>query len=135
MRTPTVGLTAWRALLSTYIVVSGFAFSVCSDASRGVAQGILSRTVPAGDTLPALSEPVRAGQSLQFNWDFETHMSVIDYAEWLKTRLKDFQVVDEHGSDLHLGKQVGGDAYRLHVTLQAATPVTRVHVQLAAAPD
>jgi hypothetical protein len=135
MRIPTVGLPAWRALLSTYIVLSGFAFAACGDASRGVAQGILSRTIPPGDTLPALSEPVRAGQSLQFTWDVETHMSVSDYAEWLKTRLKDFQVVEENGSDLHLGTLIGGDAYRLHVTLQAATPVTRVHVQLVASPD
>lgn len=135
MRIPTVGLTACRTLLSTYIGLSGFVFVACGDASRGVAQGILSRTIPPGDTLPALSEPVRAGQSLQFIWDFETHMSLIDYAEWLKTQLKDFQVVDENGSDLRFGKQDGGDAYRLHVTFQAAPPVTRVHVQLVAAPD
>lgn len=135
MRTPTVGLTVCRALLFGCIGLGGLALAACGDASRGMAQGILRRTIPSGDTVPSLSEPVRADQSLEFTWDFETHLSTMAYADWLKAQLREFQVVAESGSDLRFGQDVGGDAYRLRVTLQAATAMTRVHVQLVAAPD
>jgi hypothetical protein len=135
MRTPTVRLTVCRALLSGCIGLGGLALAACSDASRGVAQGILRHTVPPGDTVPSLSEPVRADQSLQFTWDFETHLSTMAYADWLKAQLRDFQVIAESESDLRFGQSVGGDAYRLRVTLQAATAMTQVHVQLVASPD
>jgi hypothetical protein len=135
MRTPIVGLIVCHALLSGCIGVGVLALAACSDASRAVAQGILRRTVPPGDTPPSLSEPVRADQSLQFTWEFETHLSTMAYADWLKAQLRDFQVVDERGSDLRFGQAVGGDAHRLHVTFQASTPMTRVHVQLVTSPD
>jgi hypothetical protein len=135
MRTPTVGLSARGALLSAGIGLSVFALAACGNASTGMAQGILRRTVPTGDTVPLISEPIRADQSLQFTWDFETHLSALAYADWLRAQLRDFQVVDQNRSDLRFGKYQGGDAYRLQVTIEAGTASTRVHVQLVALPD
>ena len=64
-----------------------------------------------------------------------THLNPNDYVEWLKSRLRDFQVVKEGGADLYFGKPVDGDAYRLHITLHGEASGTRVHVQLTASPD
>jgi hypothetical protein len=131
----TLGLVARRTVFVACMGLMGLSLSACDDPSRSLAQDVLSRTIPPGDPVPSLSEPVRSGQSLQFTWDFESRMDPTGYADWLKTRLGDFQVIDGRASNLHLAKQVDGDAYRLHVTLLSGTGVTGVHMQLTASPD
>lgn len=62
-------------------------------------------------------------------------MSPTGYVDWLKARLREFQVVQDSGLELHLTKLAAGDAYRLHVTLVPGTGITHVHLQLTATPD
>ena len=134
MRKATLDRTASYVLLAICIGLST-AFGACSDASRRVVEDIFNRTIPPGDTVPTLSDNARASQSVEFTWEFGTHLNATEYAEWLKTRLRDFQLVKENGAELYLGKQIDGDAYRLHVTLHGEAAGTRVHVQLTASPD
>jgi hypothetical protein len=107
----------------------------CGGPSSDRAQDILKRTIPPGASMPPLSEPTRSRESLQLTWDVETQMSSTAYSDWLKTRFQDFQLVSEGGLELHLAKLTGGDAYRLHVTLQAGSGVTHAHMQLTVSPD
>jgi hypothetical protein len=65
------------------------------DASRTTAQEILRRTIPPGDALPTLSDPMRSGPSLQFTWDFETHLTLSAYTAWLKEHGRSFEVVQD----------------------------------------
>ncbi len=135
MSTLTPALTASRTLFLACVGLTVLWLPACSDATATLAQEILIRTIPPGDSEPSLSEPVRSGQSLQFRWDFEGHLDATDYFNWLSSRLRDFQVVERNGSDLYMAKHVDGDAYRLHVTLESGTGVTRIHVQFTASPD
>ena len=131
----THGLVSRRTLLVLGGALIVLPWPACGDQSKTLEQDILNRTIPPGE--PALSppEPVRSSQSLQFTWDIETRMSPADYSAWLTAQLRDFQLVDANDSDLHFAKAVGGDAYRVHVTLQSGLAVTRVRVQLTASPD
>jgi hypothetical protein len=135
MRPHALGFTARRVRLRACVAIVGLWLSACGNASRTVAHDVLNRTIPPGDAVPSLSESVRAGQALQFTWDFESHLRPADYVDWLKTHLRDFQVVDGSDSNVHLGKLVGGDAYRLRVAIESEASVTRVHAQLTASPD
>jgi hypothetical protein len=57
------------------------------------------------------------------------------YNGWLRSRLSDFQVVAERGAELDMASLIGGDAYRLQMTLRADGPVTLIHADLTTAAD
>ena len=126
--------TSTRALLAICIGLST-ASGACSDAAKTVAADTCRRTIPPGEPVPPLSEVARANKSAEFTWEFGTHLSATEYVKWLKIGLRDFQVVSDNGTDLYLGKQVDGDAYRLHLTLHGDTTGSCVQVHLTASPD
>jgi hypothetical protein len=123
------------ALVYACVLLLGACTSARRDYANVLATDVAGRTVGPGDTAPPLPAPTRSETSLIFTWDFETHMNPQTYGAWLKTRLGDFQLVVAGDSGLRFARQVDGDAYRLHVTLQSDPAGTRVHAVLTASPD
>lgn len=121
------------ALITAFLLL-GSLWSAC-DLSDPPAEAILRRTVPGGDAVPSLSGPTRSGQSIQFTWDFQTHLTPTAYSAWLPEQLRDFELVSGDGPQLRLAKHLGGDSYRLLVTAELDGATTRVHVQLTESPD
>ena len=115
-------------------LVSAASLSAGCDSSRTTVQEILRRTIPPGDAVPTLSESARSGQSLQFIWDFDTHLTPSEYQAWLE-HVRDFEVVQEGQSRLSLATHIGGDAYRLLITAEPGTGTTRIRAQLTASAD
>ena len=104
-----------RLLLGVVIVglLGSASLLVGCDVPRATVQEILHRTIPAGDAMPGLSGAVSSGSSIQFTWEFDTHLATNDYATWLRAHLDDFQVAPLDGARLGLAKLIGGDSYRL----------------------
>jgi hypothetical protein len=109
--------------------------SVGCDSSRTNAGDTLRRTVPEGDSEPALAGPVWSGQSAQFTWDFETHLDAMAYTAWLAERLRDFEIVTQDSGHVLLRKYRDGDSYRIQLVLDNMNGRTRVHATLNASPD
>ncbi len=66
----------------------------------------------------------------------KTRMSPIAYGAWLRERLTDFQEVESTVPGLHFAELVGGDAYRLSLTIEGGTAGgAHVHGQLTVSPD
>jgi hypothetical protein len=116
-------------------LVSATGLSAGCDSSRTTELEMLRRTIPPGDAVPTLSEPVRSGQSLQFTWDFDTRLTSSKYQAWLKEHLRDFEAVQEGPFRLRLATHIGGDAYRLLMTAEPGTGTTHIHAQLTASAD
>lgn len=116
------------------LLVAGLCATAC-DSSSGVANDVLRKTVPAGDLRPTLSGPVQTGQSLQFTWEFETHLGASAYTEWLVRQLHDYRIVERDPSQLRLAKGVTGDAYLLMIALEPINTRTYVRVTFSALPD
>ena len=116
-------------------LVSAASLSAGCDSSRTTVQEILRRTIPPGDAVPTQSESARSGQSFQFIWDFDTHLTPSEYQAWLKEHIRDFEVVQEGQSRLSLATHIGGDAYRLLMTAEPGTRTTHIHAQLTASAD
>jgi hypothetical protein len=129
----TMRLTIRFALVAGFVSMAGL--STGCDSSRTTAQEILRRTIPPGDATPTLSAPVRSERSLQFTWDFDTHLTPAEYTAWLKRHIQDFAVVDDSRLGLSLAKHIGGDVYRLRMKTESGTGTTRVHAQLTASAD
>ncbi len=122
-----------NAALVTCLVVT---VAACDDSAKGLALGLVRRTIPTGDSMPPLPEAARNGQSISYVWDMETPMGPNAYAAWLREHLTDFDLVDDAMPRLRFAKLVGGDAYRLSLTLVSGTAGnTYVHGQLIVSPD
>ena len=86
--------------------------------------------------MPSMLEGARNAQSLSYVWDLETRMSPEAYGAWLRERLTDFQEVDSTLPRMHFSKLIGGDAYRLSLTIESgAAGGAHVHGQLIVSPD
>ena len=131
--TMTLGSPTPVARLAALLVVASL--SAACDVSEAPAEAILRRTVPKEDARPGISGPMRPGESIQFTWDFQTHLTPTSYKAWLPEQLRDFEVVSGDGPQLRLAKHSGGDSYRLLVTAESDGATTRVHVQLTESPD
>ena len=116
-------------------LVSAASLSAGCDSSRTTVQEILRRTIPPGDAVPTLSEPVKSGQSLQFTWEFDTRLTPSEYQVWLKEHVHDFEVVQESPSGLSMATHIGGDTYRLLMTADPGTGTTHIRAQLTASAD
>ena len=123
-----------RVALPAALLIVAILSAAC-DVSEALADGILRRTVPPEDARPSLSGPTRSGQSIQFTWDFQTHLTPTAYSAWLPEQLRDFELVSGDGPQLRLAKHLGGDSYRLLVTAELDGATTRVHVQLTESAD
>ena len=132
--TPMIVRSPTRVALPAVLLVVA-SLSVACDASEAPAEGILRRTVPHEDARPTISGPTRSGQSIQFTWDFQTHLTPTAYSAWLPEQLRDFELVPGDGPQLRLSKHLGGDSYRLLVTAESDGATTHVHVQLTESPD
>ena len=119
-----------RRLAATVIVAS--LISAC-DSSQALAQDILRRSVPPGESAPPLSQAIRSTGSAQFMWDIDTHRD--DYATWVRQQLLDFEVVTASPAQLRMAKMVGGDACRLLFVIEPRAGVTHVHVEMTERPD
>ena len=123
------------AALVTYVLVT-VTLAACDDSAKGRALGLVRRTIPTGDSMPSLADAVRNGQSISYVWDVETPMSPNAYGAWLREQLTDFDVVESDLPRLRFAKLVGGDAYRLYLTIERGTAAdTHVHGQLIVSPD
>ena len=92
-------------------------------------------TVPAGDTVDVLGEPVRENQSFRFTWTIETRFGAGQYLEWVAAALgrQGFTVRERQDHSLTLSKLDEGDSYRLNVVVIQENP-TRVQVTATVAP-
>jgi hypothetical protein len=123
----------WAA---TLLAMTGLVAVGCSSTAGTPAGDILRRTVPPGESVPSLSGPAWSGQSAQFTWDFDTHMSATAYSEWLTQQLRgDFQPVERDGSHLFMTKHASGDLHRLRLAFSMSGPLTHVQAVLTSAPD
>jgi hypothetical protein len=129
-----ISLRKLAGLFVMCVILASLCASGCYS-SGTIADDVLRRTVPEGDSTPVLSGPVWTGQLAQFAWDFDTHMSAPGYVEWLEQHLHDFQMVDRDRARLRLVKQGEGDAYRLQIVLDQIDGRTLVHARLFASPD
>jgi hypothetical protein len=93
-------------------------------------------TVPTGDPVPALEEPVYSDNALQFTWAFDTHLDPRTYLEWVSSQLttRGFTVQSANSSALELSRVDGGDAYRVRIDV-VSSPPTQVRIGLRASPD
>jgi len=121
-------------VVATLLLVAGLSATAC-DSSNGVASDLLRRTVPAGDSTPTLSGPVRTGQSVQFTWEFQTHLGASAYMDWLARQLHEYRMVARDASQLRLAKGVAGDAYVLMIALEPINERTYVRITFSASPD
>jgi hypothetical protein len=131
------GLGRIRAgVLVACMAFGAFTTLGCGDPIAVAARDVARRTAPPGDVAPSLSQPLWSNQSTQFVWDLDTHLNATAYGAWVRGALADFEVVNATGLALQMGKLIGGDAYRLSITMQSGTAsVTHVHVQLTVSPD
>ena len=74
------------SVLRVLFVVAGALLSACSAQYPTVVK-IKLATVPPGDTVDALGEPVRETQSLRFTWSVETRLGKGQYLEWVAAAL------------------------------------------------
>ena len=123
-------------LLGALIVVAGgLLVSACSPQYPTVVK-IKLTTVPVGDAVDVLGDPVRENQSLRFTWTIETHFEEARYLEWVAAGLgrQGFTVRQRQAHSLMFTKLDVGDAYRLNVEVRQGNP-TRVQVTLTASPE
>jgi hypothetical protein len=116
------------------VVTLALIVSACSSQYPTVVK-IKLATVPMGDTVDVLSEPVRENQSLRFTWTVETRLERAQYLEWVATALgrQGFNVHERQERSLTLSKLDDGDAYRLSVVVTQEHP-TRVQVTATVSP-
>jgi hypothetical protein len=134
---PMMRLPSKRAACVVFAIYLGLTSlgSIGCDSSRTIAGDILRRTVPEGDSEPALAGPVWSGQSAQFTWDFETHRDAMAYTEWLAQHVRDFEIVTQDSGHILLRKYGDGDSYRIRLVLDDMNGRTRVHGILTASPE
>lgn len=116
------------------VVTVGLIVSACSSQYPTVVK-IKLATVPNGDTVDVLGEPVRENQSLRFTWTVETRLERAQYLEWVAAALErqEFTVRERQERSLTLSKLDDGDAYRLSVVVTQEHP-TRVQVTATVSP-
>jgi hypothetical protein len=121
-------------VLRVLFVVAGALLSACSAQYPTVVK-IKLATVPPGDTVDALGEPVRENQSLRFIWSVETRLGKGQDLEWVAAALgrQGFTVRERQEHSLTLSKHDDGDSYRLDVVVTQENP-TRVQVTATVAP-
>ena len=122
------------SVLRVLFVVAGALLSACSSQYPTVVK-IKLATVPPGDTVDALGEPVRENQSLRFTWSVETRLGKGQYLEWVAAALgrQGFTVRERQEHSLTLSKLDDGDSYRLNVVVTQENP-TRVQVTATVSP-
>jgi hypothetical protein len=116
------------------ICALGLGSASCSS-PESLAVPFVQLTVPPGDAVPAVSGPVTSGQSQQFIWDFNTHLSAQEYATWVKEQTRPFETKEAGDARMLFATHIGGDSYQLVVTVDTAGGTTHVHVQLTGSPD
>lgn len=92
--------------------------------------------MPAGDRAPSLDEPVRSDHSLQFSWDFDSHLDPETYLDWAAEQLakRGFTIQRRDVASAELTRVDSGDAYRMRVEIVSSSP-THVRVTLRASAD
>ena len=133
MMTARTRRSAARCVLMLAMFAEAGLITAC-EVSTKPAQEILRRTIPPGDTAPTLADAVSSEGRMQVTWDFESHFTAAQYADWLRAQLRDFDVIPSDPAQMQFSKLIGGDSYRLLITLQAGPSTTRVHAQLTASP-
>ena len=128
-RMPTLGI-----FVGALFVAAGTLLWACSPQYPSVVKVKLA-TVPTGDTVDVLGEPVRENQSLRFTWTIETRFGGGQYLEWVAAALgrQGFTVRERQEHSLTLSKLDEGDSYRLKVVVVQENP-TRVRVTATVAP-
>lgn len=125
----------WSELfIGVLFVVAGAHLWACSPHYPTVVK-IKLATVPTGDSVSVLSEPVRENQSLHFTWTIETRFGGVKYLEWAAVALgrQGFTVRERQEHSWTLSKLDDGDAYRLNLKVTQDNP-TRVQVTATLTP-
>lgn len=122
-----------RHVAILFAMLAGLIATVCGTSDPEVSR-IVRATVPPGDAIPPVDGPRHDGHSFTFIWDFDTHMTSKEYAEWLKTELQTFDQAAPGPTYLRFAKLIGGDSYRLEVEI-AASAQTHVRSVLTVGPD
>lgn len=121
--------------LNFFVLFACFIACACGSPYQHI-RDLKDATVPAGDRAPALDEPVRSDQSLQFSWEFDSHLEPASYLEWVAAQLtkRRFTVQRRDAAAVELTRIDGGDAYRMRVEVVSSAP-THVRVGLRASAD
>ena len=124
-----------RLFLPAVLVCCFVASDACGSRYEGI-QALKGATVPTGDRVPALEEPLHSDNALQFTWDFDTHLDPRTYLEWVSSQLtvRGFTVQSANSRTLELSRVDGGDAYRVRIDI-VSSPPTHVRIGLRASPD
>lgn len=98
-------------------------------------EDFVDRTVPAqatGITKANVHED-RSGQHA--SWEFESEESATEYAQWLKSRMTGFTVLQSSSTKLIFSKSTDGDATSLVAEIKTKAHGIHVTVDVDASPD
>lgn len=125
-----------RLVLSSLLLAASFVPLWACAPQYPTAVRIKLATVPIGDAVDRLGDPIRENGSLRFAWTVESHFDPARYLEWVAAGLarEGFTTQQRQGRSLALTKFDGGDSFRLNIEVFREGP-TRVRVGLIVSPD
>jgi hypothetical protein len=108
----------------------------CGSADHAGVNHIVHLVVPPGDSAPSPVGPMAEGQSLQFMWEFKTHLNPREYLAWVVGVLgRDaFRLEGGAADSAKLNRADGEGLYQVSVEIVARSP-TLVQVIVVRSPE